>query len=34
MTKNKKQPQTPRDLIIENLRLKGQVIKQVAATTH
>ena len=34
MPKNKKQSQTPRDLIIDNLREKGQVIKQVTATTH
>ncbi|GDX52884.1 hypothetical protein LBMAG27_19310 [Bacteroidota bacterium] len=33
MPKNKK-PQTPNELIIENLREKGQVIKQVATVTH
>lgn len=33
MSKNKN-PQTPRELIIENLKVKGQVIKQVAITTH
>ena len=33
MHKNKK-PQTPNELIIENLREKGQVIKQVASVTH